>query len=205
MVAVRPERRVHWDDVYRTRAANELSWFQRQPGTSVELLLREGMPTSVIDIGAGESTLVEHLLDAGVHDVTLLDISAEVLHRTWDRVGHDERVHLVVSDITSWQPTRRFHAWHDRATLHFLGDPAERAAYASAAAAGVEPGGHAVIGTFGTDGPDSCSGLPVTRCTAADLAALFTRDFALAHTTDEIHRTPGGVEQHFVWVVLTRR
>jgi hypothetical protein len=104
-----------------------------------------------------------------------------------------------------WQPTHRFRAWHDRATLHFLGNPAEQAAHVRAAAAAVEPGGRVVIGTFGLDGPDSCSGLPVTRYAAADVAALFARDFALEHTTDEIHRTPSGTEQHVVWVVMTRR
>lgn len=205
MLAARPERRAHWDEVYRTREPSEVSWFQRQPSTSVELLLRDGVPTSVIDIGAGDSTLVDHLLDAGVHGVTLLDVSAEALQRAWNRVGRDERVHLIEADITRWQPSRRFQAWHDRATLHFLADPAELAAYARAAAAAVEPRGRAVIGAFGADGPDSCSGLPVTRYTSAELAAVFAPDFELDHTTDEIHRTPSGVEQHFVWVVLTRR
>jgi SAM-dependent methyltransferase len=207
MSAIRQhERSEYWDSIYRSRDRESVSWFQRTPATSLDLVLRNGRtPASVIDVGAGASTLVDHLLGAGVPDVTLLDVSAEALQRTSDRLGHDPRVHLVVSDVTSWAPDRTFETWHDRATLHFLTDPADRAAYADVAAAAVAPGGRAVIGTFAADGPDACSGLAVRTYTADELATVLGEHFELEHTTDEIHHTPAGDEQHFVWVVMRRR
>lgn len=159
----------------------------------------------MIDVGAGDSTLVDHLLAAGVEHVTLLDISKEALQRTSARLDHDPRVEVVVADITACTPSRRFAAWHDRATLHFLTDPTEVQAYARAAAAAVEPGGRAVIGTFSDDGPESCSGLRVRRYSTSELAAVFVHDFELDLTMHETHLTPAGVAQRFVWVVMTRR
>lgn len=196
----------YWDAIYRARRAEEVSWYQRVPVMSLQMLFADGAsPASVVDVGAGESRLVDHLLVAGVEEVTLLDVSQDAVRRTWERLGRDPRVHFVATDVTTWRPTEQFDAWHDRATFHFLTGADERAAYARTAAGAVVPGGRCIIGTFAADGPDACSGLSVQRHTADDIAAEFADAFDLEHTADEDHVTPGGAHQHFVWVVLRRR
>lgn len=196
----------HWDDVYASKQHDELSWFQLEPTRSLRLLASSGaLPLSVIDVGGGESALVDHLLARGVAHVTVLDISARALHQVVERLGERPDLTEVVADVVAWRPDRAYGAWHDRAVLHFLTDDDDRAAYARIAADAVEPGGLAVIGGFGPDGPESCSGLPVRRADAASLAALFAPWFDLEHTEDERHVTPWGGDQQFTWVVLRRR
>lgn len=203
---MRSTRHGYWDEVYSSKRADEVSWFQREPVQSMDLLRRDGrLPASVIDVGAGESVLVDHLLDGGVEDVTLLDVSGEALQRTVERLGNPPSVRTVVADVTTWRPERQYAAWHDRAVLHFLTDEAERQAYARVAAAAVQPGGSAVIGVFACDGPDSCSGLPVQRFDVDGLVALLGDDFELERVGDEHHVTPWGSDQHFVWVAMRRR
>lgn len=195
----------HWDSVYSGKRSEEVSWFQREPVRSMELLSAGGAwPRSVLDVGAGDSLLGDRLLAAGVEDLTLLDLSATALERALDRLGHPAGVRTVVTDVTTWQPDRTWEAWHDRAVLHFLVDDADRANYAQVATRAVEPGGRAVIGVFAPDGPESCSGLPVRRQSATEIAALLGGGFRLEQVTDERHLTPWGAVQHFTWVMLRR-
>lgn len=203
---VKTARDRHWDEVYSSKRAEEVSWFQREPVQSLELLALDGcLPASVVDVGAGESLLVDRLLARGVSDVTLLDVSTEAVARTLDRLGRPESVRAIVADVTTWRPDRTFVAWHDRAVLHFLVGAADRAAYVRVASEAVAPGGLAVIGVFASDGPESCSGLPVQRFDQPSLVSLFEGSFELVHSADEHHVTPWGGEQHFLWVALRRR
>jgi hypothetical protein len=163
------------------------------------------MGASIIDIGGGESRLVDRLLDAGYSDVTVLDLSANAIAATKKRVGSlAERAQWIVADITEWRPQRNYRLWHDRAVLHFLTEPADRAAYVSALRAATAPGSCVVISTFALDGPEKCSGLPVVRYSAETLADELGGDFRLVDTQREDHETPWGTVQRFQFSRFTR-
>ncbi len=196
--------REHWSAVYRNRAEQEVSWFQRQPTMSMRLLVHAGLTadSSVIDVGGGASTLVDHLLERGVRDVTVLDVAAPALQAARYRLGDAAGpVTWLVRDLLDWRPDRRYTLWHDRAVFHFLTDPEDRARYAAILGQALQPGGHVVIATFAEDGPDRCSGLPVARYGPATLAAEFP-DLSVSRAEREEHRTPSGIIQPFTWLVL---
>ncbi len=197
----------HWQKVYATRQTDEVSWFQATPVTSLRLIAGVGGPqTSVLDVGAGASALVDALVAAAYSDITVLDVSEQALAVVRDRL--DDRssgVTLVHADLLGWEPRRTFDVWHDRALFHFLVDPEARARYVRVLGRAVAPGGSVVVATFAKDGPTSCSGLPVCRYDGAALADELGAGFALVHTEREEHRTPAGVMQPFTWDVLTRR
>src|SRR5690348_4188844 len=167
--------------MYGTKAADEVSWFQAWPETSLRLLSSQAQPTgAVIDVGGGASTLVDALLDAGWSDVTVLDVSTTVLGVVARRL--DERRHsvsLIAADVLSWHPQRRYDAWHDRAVFHFLVEPHDQQRYVATAARAVASGGVVIMGTFAADGPIQCSGLPTARHTAEDLGIAFAPAFQL--------------------------
>lgn len=209
-------RSEHWGSVWATRAPDEVSWFQAEPTTSVRLVVGaaeaamapsggDASSARIVDIGAGASVLVDRLLDRGCRDLTVVDISAAALDIVRDRVGDRAGlVEFVVADVTSWEPSKSFDVWHDRAVFHFLVDDSLRARYVDTVGRAVRPGGAVVLGTFAVDGPEQCSGLPVRRWSAEALAAEFGALFELVHHEREVHRTPGGGEQPFTWVVLRR-
>jgi SAM-dependent methyltransferase len=195
-----PERRSHWEAVYRDKAENQVSWFQERPAISFDLITRDGLQKDapIIDIGGGASRLVDLLLDAGFSNVTVLDIAESALERSRARLGaRASEVSWIVADVTTWTPPRQYKVWHDRAALHFLVDPAARAAYRSVMLCAVEPGGLVVIATFAEDGPERCSGLPVQRFSPASLAAELGGEFQLIDSMREEHRTPGSTTQRF--------
>lgn len=197
----------HWDDVYRRKGATTVSWFRPHLELSLELLARAGIGrgSRVIDVGGGASTLVDDLLERGVSRVTVVDLAAEALAIARTRLGEEPRVDWRIGDITTIElPQAAYDAWHDRAVLHFLSEPASLAAYARQAAHAVAPGGHAVIGGFAPDGPERCSGLPVARRDAAQIAAVMGAAFELVESRHESHRTPGGAVQSFAYALLQR-
>jgi Methyltransferase domain len=199
---------MHWDQVYSTRPADAVSWFQPVPGPSLHALDDLRLPTSasLVDVGGGASSLVDRLIERGWSDLTVLDIAAPALEVSRTRLGPAaDRVHWLVADVTAWRPTRTYGVWHDRAVFHFLTEPEHRAAYRAAVEAGTEPGSHVVMATFGTDGPERCSGMPVQRYDAGGLAAELGPGFALGRAWRETHRTPGGNAQAFQWCVFSRR
>ena len=194
----------HWNNVYATRGAEERSWSEDEPTSSLELLDLLGVTArdSLLDVGAGESGLVDHLLARGFTDLTVLDLSEVALAATREREGHDHVV-TVAADVTSWRTQRLFDVWHDRAVLHFLSiDDAQR--YVATLESVLAPQGAVVIGVFAPDGPSSCSGLEVQRYSAEDLVELLGTDFVLVGQRRSRHRTPWGAEQSFQWVALRR-
>jgi SAM-dependent methyltransferase len=198
-----PSGAAHWDAVYAGKGTDEVSWFQREPEVSLRLLAPH--PGSVVDIGAGASLLAGRLIAAGRTDLTLLDVSANALEITRQRLGPDSSgVTFVTGDVLTWDPGRTFDCWHDRAVFHFLVDADDVAAYVRQAARLVSPGGTLVLATFAADGPTSCSGLPTARYAAAELAGLFGDSFTAVHSELEDHVTPWQAHQQFTWVVLTR-
>lgn len=193
----------HWDAVYSSKAADEVSWFQREPEVSLRLLQAalDGRPGRVVDVGAGASVLGDRLVATG-WQVTLLDVSAEALAGARARLG--DGATYVVADVLDWDPTEPVDAWHDRAVFHFLTDAADRSRYTALATRAVRTGGVVVLGAFAEDGPEQCSGLPTTRWSAAGLAAAFGAGWSLERSEREEHTTPWGAVQPFTWVVLRR-
>ncbi|MBS0568303.1 MAG: class I SAM-dependent methyltransferase [Proteobacteria bacterium] len=203
------ETRQHWERVHREKDARAASWFRPHLDTSLRLLQRAGLDpyTRVIDVGGGTSTLVDDLLDRGVTQVSVLDLSETALEVARRRLGERAaRVEWRIADITHADlPPAGFDLWHDRAVLHFLiGKPATDA-YVGQAATALRGGGHAVIGGFAGDGPERCSGLPVARREAEDIAALFATHFELIDQAREMHSTPWGTAQSFAYALLRRR
>lgn len=198
----------HWEDVYSSKRPSEVSWFQPAPDVSLKLIRRTRIPpeAAIIDIGAGASTLVDHLLGDGFNTVAALDIAASSLEHSKRRLGaRAARVDWIVSDIITWQPDRTFDLWHDRAVLHFLTDRNDQQAYANVLRHAVRPGGWAIIGGFAPGGPDRCSGLNVVHHDGDSLLALFGDAFSLMETHGELHVTPQGREQSFRYHLFARK
>lgn len=191
----------HWNERYRTVGSTEVSWYEPEPTVSLELLdvLGVGADQSVIDIGGGASVLVDHLLARGHLDLAVLDLSTAALDEARLRTGEPTAVTWIESDLLSWTAPRRWQVWHDRAVLHFLTTDDQRAAYARALAAAIQPGGAVVLGAFAPDGPTHCSGLEVRRQTFDDLATL-AGNIEVVERRHHLHRTPGGGEQSFNWI-----
>ncbi len=200
--------RQHWEDVYRVKPVETVSWFEPEPATSLRLILAatEGRG-SVVNVGGGASTLVEHLLGVGFAEVTVLDLSATVLEQVAARLTPTAaaRVSLICTDLLDWHPADQVEVWHDRAVFHFLTHPAAIEKYVALATATVRPGGTLVLGTFAADGPRRCSGLPTNGYRPDTLAGLFGREFELVADESEEHRTPSGALQAFTWITLRRR
>jgi rhodanese-related sulfurtransferase len=198
----------HWDRVYGEHADSELSWFQPDPALSLRLI-QDASPdrgARVIDVGGGTSVLVDRLLDDGFSDVAVLDVSPTAIERARSRLGdRAATVRWMVGDATTTDEVGRVDVWHDRAAFHFLTDPADRARYLSLARRSVAPGGWLILATFAPGAPPTCSGLPVRRYDAEALAGEVGDGFVLVGSEDEIHVTPYGVRQPFVFAVFRRR
>jgi 2-polyprenyl-3-methyl-5-hydroxy-6-metoxy-1,4-benzoquinol methylase len=200
-------RKSHWETVYTTKSENEVSWFQENPAPSLEMidLARPTSESAIVDIGGGASRLVDSLLDRGFNRVTVLDISEAALAGARTRLGdRASQVQWIVADVTKWHPARTFDLWHDRAAFHFLTDTADRSAYVTCMQQAIKPGGHAIIGTFATDGPEKCSGLPVNRYDEASLARELGEGFELTESRRHDHSTPWNSSQRFLFCVFRR-
>ena len=193
----------HWERVYATKPADNVSWFQAHAKQSLRLIRGAGVPcsASIIDVGGGASTLVDDLLDSGYSAITVLDLSAAALAAARKRLGsRSSAVQWIEANITDvLLPVHSYDVWHDRAVFHFLTSPLERHAYVEAVLRAVKPGGHVIVATFAEDGPTQCSGLPVMRYSANELHAEFGAPFTLLQHEKEEHHTPFGTVQKFVY------
>jgi len=199
------DRHEHWETVYRTKGPDQVSWFQAEARLSRELISRAApnRDAAIIDIGAGASTLVDGLLGAGYHQLTVVDISAAALELAKARLGAAAApVTWQAADVLAAEfPAQRFDVWHDRAVFHFLTDPADRARYVAQVRHAVRPGGIVLVATFAEDGPLKCSGLEVARYAPDALHAEFGEGFALMESHRELHTTPSGATQAFTYCV----
>lgn len=197
------EPKDHWEKVYSTKAATEVSWFQEHAQLSLKLIRDANTPVSatIIDVGGGASTLVDDLLDNSYEKVTVLDLSEAALNTAKARLGERAvRVHWMAANILEVElPKDAFDVWHDRAVFHFLTTEAERQSYVRQVLHAVKPGGLVIVATFSEDGPTKCSGLPVMRYSAEDLHSEFGEPFQLLGHEKESHHTPGGNDQKFVY------
>lgn len=201
-----PALQDHWRQVYTDKPSREVSWFETSPETSLRMIDITGLTagSGMIDVGGGASSLAEHLLPRGF-EVAVLDIADEPLALARERLGSKAAdVRWITADITAWRPTIQVDLWHDRAVFHFLTTPAQRRGYVSALEAALRPGGWLVMATFAPDGPEACSGLPVQRWSAPELAQELGAGFSLVHAERDTHTTPRGSPQAFTWAVFRR-
>jgi len=193
----------HWERIYSQKAANEVSWYRPHLETSLALIGQAaGSPyASIIDIGGGESTLVDDLLTRGYVNLTVLDVSQTAVEANQKRLGKaSEQIRWLVADITHVElEAAAYDVWHDRAVFHFLTEPLDRVAYVRQAAWAVKPGGHVIVSAFGPAGPVKCSGLEVVRYDAESLHAEFGARFRLIESSKELHETPFGTTQQFLY------
>lgn len=204
--ATMENRQQHWETVYSKKQPHEVSWTQERPETSLQFIAEAGLPltASIIDIGGGDSRLVDCLLDLGYTDITVLDISAAAIARAQARLGERAaRVHWIVSDIEDFVPARSYDLWHDRATFHFLTTPEQVTEYVAKAARAVS--GYMTIGTFSEHGPERCSGLPVRQYSEDELTQVLAAGFTKIHCTHEDHVTPFHTIQNFLFCNFGRK
>lgn len=195
--------KTHWENVYQTRAVDEVSWYRPHLEVSLGLIEHAAPDTggAVIDVGGGEATLVDDLVARGYSDVTVLDISSAAIDVAKGRLGAAAApVHWITGDITTVElETARYDVWHDRAVFHFLTSADDRAAYVRQVARAVKLDGHVIVATFGPDGPKKCSGLDVVRYDAESLHGEFGPRFRLLDSVTESHETPWGTPQQFMY------
>jgi ubiquinone/menaquinone biosynthesis C-methylase UbiE len=193
----------HWEKVYGKNAPNAVSWYRPHLETSLALIARTAVGTSasIIDVGGGESTLVDDLLLRGYKDITVLDVSPTAIEVTKRRLGPtSEQVHWLIADVTETNlEPGVYDLWHDRAVFHFLTVQERRIAYVRQVTRVVKPGGHVIVGCFGPQGPKKCSGLEVMRYDAESLHGEFGAHFRLVESSQEQHRTPLGTAQQFLY------
>src|ERR1700682_5754100 len=197
-------RKSHWESVYATKGTAALSWYQQHARRSLDLINRTALPkdAAIIDVGGGDSCLIDDLLGEVYSDVTVLDLSRAALNRARARWGNaaGRRAAWLEGDILKVNlPAEAFDIWHDRAVFHFLTTSEQRRAYIRAVERAVRPGGHVIVATFAEDGPTRCSGLPVNRYSAARLHGTVGAAFQLVGSERDTHRTPAGVDQPFTY------
>lgn len=200
------DRKKHWETVYETKNPDQVSWTQESPKTSLEFIHSFGLKktSKIIDVGGGDSKLVDYLLDEGFENVTVLDISAESLEKAKDRLGEKaNKVNWIVSDITEFEPNMTFDVWHDRATFHFLTTKEQITKYIKTARKSVN--GFLTIGTFSKNGPKKCSGLEIKQYNEDELTLELKNGFDKIKCVTEDHLTPFDTTQNFLFCSFKRQ
>ena len=199
------DAREHWDHAYSANAPDQVSWFERSPKTSISLIeeARIGMGAAIIDVGGGASRLAGELVRLGYEDVTVADIAPTALRLARsEATGAAATISFIEADVRDHNFGRQFDLWHDRAVLHFMVAPTDRDAYLKTLSHSTRSGGFAILATFGPDGPEQCSGLPVRRYGAEELAQLLGEEFEMRSSRVHIHATPSGREQQFQYALF---
>jgi SAM-dependent methyltransferase len=199
-------RKDHWENVYETKTPEQVSWTQLKPQTSLNFIYSFGLDktASIIDIGGGDSNLVDFLLEEGYENITVLDISAKALERAKKRLGNRaEKVKWIVTDITEFEPTTSYDIWHDRAAFHFLTNKEQISKYVAIVNRSVK--GFICIGTFSTNGPLKCSGLEISQYDEHGLSSLFENTFEKLKCITEDHTTPFNTIQNFLFCGFRRK
>ncbi len=194
----------YWDDRYATIGGDAVSWFQESPDISLRLIGEVSADAAIVDVGGGASGLAGALQKAGHTDITVVDLSAEALRQGLALVPAPDEITTIVTDVREWQPDRGFQVWHDRAAYHFLTDAQDQQDYWRTVREHLTPGGRLVVATFAEDGPEMCSGLPITRYSPSELEEAMGEGFTVLHSERQVHVTPTGGEQRFIWLVAER-
>lgn len=196
----------HWQNVYETKNPNEVSWTQKIPQTSLDLIekVSKRKSSKIIDIGGGDSNLVDFLLEKGFENISVLDISAKALEKAKTRLeAQAENVDWIVTDITEFKTSTEYDIWHDRAAFHFLTTQDEIKKYVEIVRSAVSD--TLIIGTFSVDGPQKCSGLPILQYNEERLKNIFSQDFELVRSFTEDHITPFGTVQNFIFCQFKKK
>ncbi|MDQ7970177.1 MAG: class I SAM-dependent methyltransferase [Oxalicibacterium faecigallinarum] len=193
----------HWDKVYSEKAPDTVSWYAPHLDKSLALIERtaESKDAAIIDVGGGEATLIDDLLARGYRDLSMLDISQAAIDGCKKRLGDAaDRISWLAADITQVElPAQRYDIWHDRAVFHFLTEAWQREAYVRQVIRAMKPGGNVIVATFGPEGPLSCSGLETVRYDSDGLHGEFGERFKLVESAIELHATPFGSTQQFLY------
>ena len=196
------DRKCHWNGIYDQKKMDEVSWFQKTPSTSIELIksLNLDLNASIIDIGGGDGFLVDHLISMGFKDITVLDISLSAINKAKKRLGNKSSdVNWIVCDVSEFVPQKKYDLWHDRAAFHFLTEKNEIKHYRKTAEMTIKKNGALVIGTFSKNGPLKCSGIEISQYSQVDLSSLFKDKFQLNKSFQIDHKTPFNTIQNFTF------
>jgi 2-polyprenyl-3-methyl-5-hydroxy-6-metoxy-1,4-benzoquinol methylase len=197
----------HWETIYSEKDSSKVSWFQASPLHSLGFIKKLSLSakTKIIDIGGGDAHLVDELLDMGFEQISVLDLSAQALLNSKNRLGHKgEKVNWICSNIVDFVPTGAFDFWHDRAAFHFLREAQEIETYQKIATKAIPKGGHLLIATFSDEGPLKCSGLEISRYNEEQIASVFKSNFKLIESKRLLHATPFDTEQEFLFSLFIR-
>ena len=200
-------RKKHWGDVYQEKSPSELSWYQKEPKLSLELIRCTNVASNdaIIDVGGGASVLVDYLSKESFTNLTVLDISENAIAMAKKRLGDTAKsIEWIVSDITQFDTSQKFSLWHDRALFHFLTEPSDREIYVNALIKTIKTEGHLIIATFATGGPEKCSGLEIVQYDSEKMIAELGDNFSLVEERKEIHITPANKEQEFIFFHFLR-
>jgi len=196
------DRKKHWENIYQTKELKEVSWFQPTPETSLDFFKQFNIPTTakVIDIGGGDSFLVDHLLNLGYQDISVLDISAAAIEKAKQRLGDKaNNVKWIVADAANFKPTEKYDFWHDRAAFHFLTEEQEISNYLETAEQYINSTGVLLIGTFSEQGPTKCSGIEIKQYTETTMTDRLKKFFEKIKCITVDHKTPFNTTQNFVF------
>lgn len=196
------DKKKHWETIYSTKQLNEVSWYQPTPETSLNIIkeLKISKSASIIDIGGGDSFLVDNLLHLGYKNITVLDISKKAIERAKLRLGKlGETVKWIEADVSNFNPTETYSVWHDRAAFHFLTEEQDINNYITSAEKGIKSSGDLIIGTFSKNGPKKCSGLEITQYSENDLTKKFKASFKKTTCQVVEHETPFNTTQNFIF------
>lgn len=202
------DRTKHWENIYQTKELKEVSWFQPTPEISLDLIAKSGISkdAKIIDVGGGDSFLVDNLLDLGYKNITVLDISNSAIERAKKRLGErSKRVKWIVTDITQYNPSEKYDCWHDRAAFHFLTDKNEITQYVKTVNDCISKNGTLIIGTFSDKGPKKCSGIPIKQYTKNSLEQQFSDKFQKTACNLVDHKTPFNTVQNFIFCSFKKK
>jgi SAM-dependent methyltransferase len=196
------DRKEHWEKVYQTKELKDVSWFQPTPETSLAFFKQHNIPKTakIIDIGGGDSFLVDHLIELGYQDISVLDISASALNRAKQRLGEKAHtIHWIEADAANFVPTEKYDFWHDRAAFHFLTAEQEISNYIQTAYENINSGGILVLGTFSEQGPTKCSGIAIKNYSESTLTDRMSVRFEKIKCITVDHKTPFDTLQNFIF------
>lgn len=202
------ERKAHWENVFSTKLETDVSWYQESPKTSLDFVVKLNLPkdAKIIDVGGGDSYLIDELLLLEYTNLYLLDISAKAIERSINRLGDKAaKVTFIVSDVLNFKPDTTFDFWHDRASFHFLTTESQITKYAALVGSALAKGANLVLGTFSENGPKKCSGLDITQYTEQKLKAVFEAKFDLVECFTEDHKTPFDTLQNFLFCSFKKK